>query len=223
MTYGGRYGGEKSACEMLFSYGFISNDVSSAKALYLDLEIPEDDPLKRPKLVIARSNPGFHIREDEGRITWNSDFVWLICINEEDGLSFRVQQTVTGDRELVAFWKGDELTDASKVGMFLEQDRQRDLYLLRAVCTMQDRVRGQLSRLADGKELVRQRASESCPSNSFRLQPLELSQRLRELESRLLNDADSFFESEVGTPLSIDCVCLDILLLLHTVHAVLLD
>ena len=210
MTYCSRYGDEKSACEMLFSYGFIADDVSSAKALYLDLEIPGDDPLKRPKLIIAKSAPGFHVREDEGRVSWNSDFIWLICINEEDGLSFQVQQTVSGDRELVAFWKGIELTNASKLGSFLEKDSQRDLYLLRAVCTMQDRVRGQLILLAESEELVQQHMGQPDHTSRIRMQPLKVSKRLRELENKLLNDADSFFETEVCTPLSSN-VCVDIL------------
>ena len=197
----GSYGVEKSACEMLFSYGFISSDVSSANALYLDLEIPEDDPLKRPKLVIARSAPGFRIHDSEGQISWNSDFVWLICINEEDGLRFGVQQTVDGDKELVAFWKGDEMTDASKLEVTLKQDCQWNLYLLRAVCIMQDRIRGQLNRLADSEELVQQRMSEPGYRSTFRTQPFNLSKRLRDLESKLLNGADSFFESEVGVHL----------------------
>ena len=37
------YGDEKGACEMLFSYGFIESSMVSARELFLDLEIPDDD------------------------------------------------------------------------------------------------------------------------------------------------------------------------------------
>lgn len=187
---------------MLFSYGFIDEDATSAKALYLDLDIPEDDPLKRPKLVISESAPGFHTRQIDGHITWDSDFIWIICINEEDGLSFRVQQTISGDTDLVAFWKGDELTDTSKLGIILREDPQWDLYELRAVCIMQDRVRGQLGLLADSEALLQKYLSDPYHTLTYRHQPLNVSKLLRTLERKLLNDANGFFENEVCTPLS---------------------
>ncbi|KAL8688660.1 MAG: hypothetical protein Q9224_004825, partial [Gallowayella concinna] len=43
------YGDEKGACEMLFSYGFIEDTMTSARELFLDLDIPDDDPLKVAK------------------------------------------------------------------------------------------------------------------------------------------------------------------------------
>jgi hypothetical protein len=39
------YGDDKGACEMLFSYGFIEDEMQSARELFLDLSIPGDDPL----------------------------------------------------------------------------------------------------------------------------------------------------------------------------------
>ena len=202
ITHKNRYGDDKSACEMLFSYGFIDEDASSAKALFLDLEIPEDDPLKRPKLVISESAPGFHICQNNGHITWNSDFIWVICVNEEDGLSFKVQRRISGDTDLIAFWKGDELTDASKLGIILRQDPQWDLYRLRAVCIMQDRVRGQLGLLVDGEALIQRCLNDPYHTLTYRNQPLKVSKRLRTLERELLNNADNFLESEVCAPLS---------------------
>ena len=206
---------------MLFTYGFIDGAASSAKALYLDLEMADDDPLKGPKLAIARSTLGFHVvdeeeeeeeeedgKEEKERISWKSDLIWLMCINEEDGLSFRVQERAPGERELLAFWKEVELTDASKLRTMLEHDGQWHLYLLRAVCTMQDRVRQQLGCLAAGEEglaavLARptstpdEGGTRTSPS-TLRVQPLKTSKRLRELEGKLLEKADGFFENEVG-------------------------
>ncbi|KAI4772218.1 SET domain-containing protein, partial [Aureobasidium sp. EXF-8845] len=37
------YGDDKGACEMLFSYGFIEEEMQSARELFLDLSIPGDD------------------------------------------------------------------------------------------------------------------------------------------------------------------------------------
>ena len=41
---------------MLFSYGFIEDTMISAKELFLDLDIPDDDPLKPAKKAYLRGS-----------------------------------------------------------------------------------------------------------------------------------------------------------------------
>ena len=81
------YGDEKGACEMLFSYGFIEPTMESARELFLDLDIPDDDPLKLAKIAVAQSAPGFRLFLRGDSTDWESPFVWLCCVNEEEYVS----------------------------------------------------------------------------------------------------------------------------------------
>ena len=56
--------------------------------MFLDLDIPDDDPLRPAKIYVSKVAPGFRIFEKDGNIEWESDFVWLVVVNEEDGLDF---------------------------------------------------------------------------------------------------------------------------------------
>ncbi len=68
------YGDEKGACEMLFSYGFIEPTMNSARELFLDLEIPNDDPLRLAKKAVAQSAPGFRLFLHDDSMDWESSF-----------------------------------------------------------------------------------------------------------------------------------------------------
>ena len=68
------YGDEKGACEMLFSYGFIEPTMKSARELFLDLEIPNDDPLRLAKKAVAQSAPGFRLFLHDDSTDWESSF-----------------------------------------------------------------------------------------------------------------------------------------------------
>ena len=100
----------KGACEMLFSYGFIEDGVDSARDILLGLDIPADDPLRQAKKAVTKDPPGVRLIDDEEGLKWESEYVWLICVNEEDGLELQYLQSVTGDRELQASWKGQALS-----------------------------------------------------------------------------------------------------------------
>ncbi|KAL9034528.1 MAG: hypothetical protein Q9180_005354 [Flavoplaca navasiana] len=145
------YGDDKGVCEMLFSYGFIEDSMTSARGLFLDLEIPDDDPLKLAKTSTARSPPGFKLFESGGFVNWDGDFVWLICVNEEDGLDFRLLQTVDGERELKLFWKDQEIRPSSAFRDLLKEEQLWDVFQLRAVATLQSRVEQQLLALERAK------------------------------------------------------------------------
>ena len=46
------YGDEKGACEMLFSYGFLEDEMDTAETLFLSLSIPDDDVAKAAKMKV---------------------------------------------------------------------------------------------------------------------------------------------------------------------------
>lgn len=187
------YGDEKGTCEMLFSYGFIEDTMTSARELFLDLDIPDDDPLKLAKKAVAESAPGFKLVSREGSVGWEGDFVWLICINEEDGLDFRLLQTMDGEKELKVFWKEDEIQDMSNLRSLLEKERLWDVFHLRAVSTLQQRVAQQLMALERSRariDVIQAQVEASAP-------PYPAISMLRELEEKLLRQACEEFEEKV--------------------------
>ncbi|KAL8669195.1 MAG: hypothetical protein Q9168_006207 [Polycauliona sp. 1 TL-2023] len=186
------YGDEKGACEMLFSYGFIEDSMSSARELFLDLEIPDDDPLKLAKKAIARSPPGFKLLESGGSTDWDGDFVWLACINEEDGLDFRLLQTVDGDKELKMFWKDKEVSPDSDLRDLLQKEPLWDVFQLRAAATLQYRVEQQL--LALGKTNATMSSMHGYQKAGY---PYTLIMKLRDLEEKLMLQAYEDLEQKV--------------------------
>ena len=187
------YGDEKGACEMLFSYGFIERTVTSARELFLHLTIPDDDPLKLAKEAVAHSAPGFRLFIHGDSTDWESSFVWLLCVNEEDGLDFKVLQNNDGERELQASWKDEEITDMSNLSTRLKLEPLWDIFELRAIATLQSRVEQQLLRLESSKESVDELLSYGEIDKDIRDNVMQL----RELEKHLLLHAYEDLDTKV--------------------------
>ena len=179
------YGDEKGACEMLFSYGFIHEGTSSAIELFLDLDVPVDDPLRIAKKAAARSPPGFRLFAGDG-VEWEGPFVWLLCVNEEDGLKFKLMQSNNGERELQVSWKDQDVNDLSKFRKTLCEDEMWDVFRLRATATVQTRIEQQLIRLKSSEERVAQ-IQEASANIGFGQETYAM--ELRDLEETLLLEA----------------------------------
>lgn len=224
------YGDEKGACEMLFSYGFIDEAMDSAETLFLSLAIPEDDILRTAKMNIAQCAPGFKIvdtsgaRGDvggdgdevnpsnassspghpttpgDGNFDWTGDFVWLLCVSEEDGLEFRLARTVDGqDEEVEATFNGQTVTSASEIRNLLAQSSLWDVYRLRATVILQQRVFDQMQVLHSTQDDL-----ESVPhgdDSTIKEQQYQLSMQLRRLEFQLLSQAYEGLEEKVCRPI----------------------
>ena len=193
------YGDEKGACEMLFSYGFIESSMTSARELFLDLEIPDDDPLKLAKKAVSKLAPGFRLFVDGDSIGWEGPFIWLIVVNEEDGLEFKMLENANGDRELQASWKDEVVPDMAMLQNLVEREDLWDVFNLRAVSILQERVEKQLYKLeGSAKYLAEHSKDEYIESNVN-----DVAWKLRQLEEALLSHAFSQFELKVihATPL----------------------
>ena len=192
------YGDEKGACEMIFSYGFIEDSMTNAKELFLDLTIPADDPLGRAKNAAANSAPGFKIFDIRDGIDWTGNFIWLLCVNEEDGLEFAIRRTVEGERELGILWKGQEMPHLDNFRAILEQDPMWEVFHLRAVSLLQDRVAIQLQTLYESEDEIQALARNE--QLTFRDRTRQLALRLRSLETNMLERAYGHFEDMVSPP-----------------------
>jgi hypothetical protein len=180
---------------MLFSYGFLDEGDDVATALSLTLEIPDDDPLKKAKETVSTVASAIRISlEDDGRTNWESAAIWLSCVNEEDGLDFRILQTNTGERELKMLFKDQDITqDTSQLSSLLKEDPLWDIFQLRAVATAQGRVAEQLQRLERSENSVQAaRTLDSVDEHVW-----QLAVKLRRLESELLLRAYGDMEDQV--------------------------
>jgi hypothetical protein len=189
----GRYGDDKGACENIFSYGFLEDGMASAKVMFLDLDIPDDDPLRPAKMYVSTEAPGFRIFENDGAIDWHGDFIWLVVVNEEDGLDFKVRQTTDGKRDIQSFWRDSEL-DTSKLRQHLEEDEAWDVFQLRATVLLQNRIDAQIETLRGAADIKREA--------SVREMPWKLAKQLRSLELDMLQRAASVFDKQVSAILS---------------------
>ncbi|KIW22547.1 uncharacterized protein PV07_12425 [Cladophialophora immunda] len=181
------------ACEMIFSYGFLEEHASSAREIFLSLSIPSDDPLRLAKVRFAQEAPGVRIYvDDSDQVRWESTFVWWACINEEDGLDFRVEQTIDGGTELKALWKDNALASDTSLQSILLADRLRDIFVLRAVVTIQARIEEQGSRLAGHEEQY----NNTVCSDQVRDSVYGAIGKLRSLEMELLTRAYQTLEEE---------------------------
>ncbi|KAK4506822.1 hypothetical protein PRZ48_000555 [Zasmidium cellare] len=217
------YGDEKGACEMLFSYGFLEEHMEKAETLFLSLSIPEDDPSRAAKMKVAECAPGFKIidvseqeqpnlqeesrtnanqtgdasaePEHSGEIDWKGDFVWLLCITEEDGLRFKIARTIDGEEELQATFHDHELkAGAADLRRLLSQTPLWPVYRLRAIVLLQQRVFDQLQVLFQSQEDLQE--TPHGEGTEVREAPYQQAMKLRRLEFELLEKAYEDFERQ---------------------------
>lgn len=191
------YGESKSAAEMLFSYGFIDPE-STVDSLAIPLDNPfDDDPLAKAKRVGFGEVPMIRLeRDDSGTIKWKCPFVHLMCLNEEDGLNFRILQDNEGGQQLRIFWQDDDVTDRAKDFESLVQTHPlQPLFRIRAVIVLHESLQTQL-------EQARLYGNVSEPGD-VRPECLDAAQTLRTMETRLLEDGIEVLENEVCSVVTI--------------------
>ena len=186
------YGDDKGASEMLFSYGFIEPEMPCARELFLDLDIPDDDPLKKAKKAAFDTAPGFKLSVD-GKTHWDGPFVWLSCINEEDGLSMELLQPVdSSESELSVFWHETRIRGIDELQEALRGDPKWDLFQLRATLIVQARIEQQIAGLEESSD-----ARWDLVEDDVDFERLEMARQLADLEAHSLLQADEELEDEV--------------------------
>ncbi|PHH62315.1 hypothetical protein CDD81_7235 [Ophiocordyceps australis] len=179
------YGATKSAAEMLFSYGFMDAH-STANEMLLFLDPLADDPLAEAKLHVFGTRPTLKLSCESSNVTWSCPFVYLMCLNQEDGLEFRILQQRDGTRQLKLFWQDDDVTDrADDFEALIHQHRLCRVFELRAVAVMYERVACQLDAMQSGWQLVSKLVESDMMSNDC----ITAAKTLRGAEGRLLDAA----------------------------------
>lgn len=188
---------------MIFSYGFLEQGRSDAKQMFLELDIPGDDPLKMAKKRFCNETPGVRLLStpsSEGyNTTSDSSFAWWACVNEEDGLDFNVLQMTDGSKQLKATWKGEDMEDSSHLKNILRADPLWDIFQLRVVVIILERLTAQLSAHYEMERILSEiRIDEPTLHAIFRPDVLETVCRLRKLESVFLESCIDDLTMKVG-------------------------
>ncbi|KAL7922571.1 hypothetical protein ACQKWADRAFT_291797 [Trichoderma austrokoningii] len=188
------YGAAKSAAEMLFSYGFIDDD-SGVKELALHLDALPDDPLGKAKFHIYNGPRTVRLSLTEENFQWHSPLLYLLILNEEDGLAFRVIQDTEGNRELRLFWQDEDVTRRADEFESLIQDHPLcQIFKLRAVAVLEERVAEQLDSIT--AEVSYGATEQSQAAIRPRVECLLAAETLRSLEAQILQGAAAALENE---------------------------
>ncbi|KAJ6109179.1 hypothetical protein N7486_001413 [Penicillium sp. IBT 16267x] len=197
------YGDKKPASEMIFSYGFLDCDMMETTQIMLDMDFPEDDPLGMAKEMICKDNPGIRVSASQDpatanltssngpeKIIWDSPTVWWSSVNEEDGLKIGIAQTTDGGKELEAHWKGEKIQSPDQLHHLITIDPLVDIFKLRAVVLVLERLEAQLSLLNETNLVLDHlRKNPTVLSSMFRREIFEMVSPLRQLEGTLLQKA----------------------------------
>ncbi|KAI0134546.1 SET domain-containing protein [Xylariales sp. AK1849] len=194
------YGQGKSAAEMLFSYGFIDAD-TPASSIVLPLEALDDDPLAKAKLHVFGATPTLRIEDAEDGIpNWAAPFIYLLCLNEEDGIRFGLLQEIDGTRHLKLYWQEEDVTD--KAGEFENLISGHDLcpvFHLRAITVILETIQQQVGSLEAHHDTSR-------ISGLARAEILQTALQLREAELDLLQRSLQALENQRDKLLEDDTV-----------------
>lgn len=192
---------------MVFSYGFLENDRTEAKQVFLDMTMPEDDPLGAAKNMICRETPGIRVSmphdtlQTPRRTIWDSPIAWWASVNEEDGLQIGLIQTMNGTRELETTWRGGKIQSAHQLRDLLAADPSWDIFQLRATVLVLERLETQLSLLQETDEVLSNLRENKILFNTlFRPEIFSLVSRLRKLEAVLLEKAVEELTEQVSGP-----------------------
>ncbi|KAL2159660.1 hypothetical protein VTH06DRAFT_2229 [Thermothelomyces fergusii] len=207
------YGDAKSAAEMLFNYGFIDPE-STIDSLVLPLAPFPDDPLAKAKLVAFGEPPRIHVSRgrgdgpggaDEGtsaQTRWTSAFAYLMCVNEEDGLEFRVLQQTDGEQQLRVFWQDEDVTERVRDFETLIRTHPLAAVLrLRVVTVVEEALRAQLERLrsapaAPAPSVPPGGEQEGASAPQLREDCVRAAAMLRDIEADILEDAINMLDRE---------------------------
>ncbi|PHH70613.1 hypothetical protein CDD82_7015 [Ophiocordyceps australis] len=186
------YGATKSAAEMLFTYGFMDAQ-STTNQMLLFLDTLPDDPLAEAKLQVFGTRPTLKLSCESSNVTWDCPFVYLMCLNQEDGLQFRLLQQTDGTRYLKLFWQDEDVTDrADDFEALIHQHPLRRVFELRAVMVMHERVACQLEQMQSGWQEVGKLVESGMMNNDC----ITTARTLREVEGRLLDAAAQALDDE---------------------------
>lgn len=186
---------------MIFSYGFLESDRTEESQVLLDMRVPKDDPLDFAKNFMCSEMPGIRLSivsdaESSSHVSWDSPLVWLACVNEEDGLHIKEIMSHDGS-EFETSWKEETLTSPHHLRELLAADPSWDIFQLRAVVLLLEKIETHLSHAREMNQIVGNLHEEMIQS-LFRPEIFSLISQLRKLEGTLLEKVVIDLEKQVS-------------------------
>ncbi|KAJ8100546.1 hypothetical protein POJ06DRAFT_106647 [Lipomyces tetrasporus] len=144
------YGPSKGSSEILFTYGFLI-DSEDAGRESVKMRVRDGGVLQ---LVYGRP-PVAEFVVSDGEVTWECEFLWLLCVTEEDGFEVSVAQQVEGPPDvdisirgrMLSGVRGQEAVEAMKEE-YGNDGKMRDVLELRRVLILERWVSGWMEDLA---------------------------------------------------------------------------
>ncbi|KAI2640141.1 hypothetical protein GGS21DRAFT_537861 [Xylaria nigripes] len=187
------YGHDKSAAEMLFSYGFVEDSDSTAQNIILPVELMDDDPLAKAKIYVYGSAPTLKISDGHNEAPqWDAPFLHLMCLNDEDGLHFKVMRETDGSQHLRMFWQDTDVTeDAGNMENIIKGHKLSQVFRLRVLTVVSGMIQQRLEILADN-------GVENVAIQDRRPEILQAASKLRTLERDLFEMTSAVLELEIA-------------------------
>jgi len=191
------YGGGKSQAEMLFSYGFTWIENPPRNSLQLAVGPFPDDPLGKAKMRVFGRPPFLVLTETDDKVNWDCPFEYLKCVNQEDGLAFKLAQQTDGELDLRMFWDDHDVTESAVcLDTIISNHSYWPLFQLRVVTDIQDQVKEQLERIKSAVNVA------EAGVGNFREGLAESVLALRDTETQILELAMRDLEIEVCAPIT---------------------
>ncbi|ATZ57251.1 hypothetical protein BCIN_14g04070 [Botrytis cinerea B05.10] len=187
--------GVKSDAENLFNYGFIDAEVPLT-SLILEVEPIATDPLRVAKVAAFGKRPSVQIfGHSNGETSWDCPFIYLACLNEEDGLEFKTVQKVDGSQSLKVFWQNADVTESTdQFERLISGHEREDILRFRALNLIRDRIELQLERLQASEEIVETLVNGEMVDPNTQANALEL----RQIETDVLGVAYGAINEEIS-------------------------
>lgn len=200
------YGADKSASEMLFSYGFVEKTTLFEFLIGHipnSVKFPAVVPNQDVKLEIwgrRFGTPMLEIKGKKGQLDIESPFVYLLMLDQKDGLEMD-DVVRPGDptiHDIRAIWQGQDITDhLDSIEVILRNHPQKELFDIRAMFIYHALINHQMEMMQGAEDLEAQFDTEEMPANKQRIH--KSASELRAIESTILDSAMDIVQDWVSS------------------------
>lgn len=198
------YGAEKSASEMLFSYGFVEKTTLFE---FLIGHIPNS--VKMPAVIPNQNEklecwgrrfgtPMMTISGKKGNLELGSPFVYFLILEEEDGMKLKEIEGDAVTHDFRAMWHGHDITDKlDKLEILLKRDKQKEIFDIRTMFIYNTLINHQMELMQEAEDFEAQFDLEKLPVEKQRIH--KAASELRAIESTIIDSAMDIVQDRVSS------------------------
>ena len=198
------YGDEKSASEMLFSYGFVEKTTLFE---FLIGHIPQS--VKMPAMVPNQDAklmcwckgfgiPMMTIGGKKGNLELECPFVYFLLLEEKDGMEMNVIEGDAETHDFRALWQGMDITDKlDKLEIILKRNPLKEIFDIRAMFIYHALINHQMELMQEAEDFEAQFDLDDLPAETQRIH--KAASELRAIESTLIDSAMDIVQDWVSS------------------------